>query len=142
MNARCKARTNAGEPCRAASVKHGLCALHANPHLASEMGRKSGRARRSTNSHEQTQPELVPPRTAREVQVALGQFISDVRAKRLDPKVAGTLGYLANVLLKSIEISDVEARIQALERELQPVSAGEGKRRSRSKQRAAIGVNK
>ena len=33
----------------------------------------------------------------------LGQFISDVRARRLDLKVASTLGYLSSVLLKSIE---------------------------------------
>jgi len=55
------------------------------------------------------------PRTAQEVRAALDQFISDVRARRLDPKVAGTLGYLANVLLKSIEVSDVEERLAALE---------------------------
>jgi len=29
--------------------------------------------------------------------------------------VASTLGYLANVLLKSIEVSDVEGRLAALE---------------------------
>jgi hypothetical protein len=79
--------------------KDGLCILHADPKLAVEMGRKSGFARRSRDSSEQTQPELAPPQTAREVRAALGQFISDVRARRLDPKVASTLGYLANVML-------------------------------------------
>src|SRR5208282_4252155 len=115
MNAMCEAKTNAGERCRAVAVKNGLCALHADPNLAAEMGRKSGKARRSRESREKPQPELMPPRTAQEVRAALGQFISDVRARRLDPKVAGTLGYLANVLLKSIEVSDVEERLTALE---------------------------
>jgi len=115
MNAICKAKTNAGQRCRAVAVKNGLCALHADPNLAAEMGRKSGKARRSRESREQPQPEQAPPRTAQEVRAALGQFISDVRARRLDPKVAGTLGYLANVLLKSIEVSDVEERLAALE---------------------------
>ena len=58
---------------------------------------------------------MAPPGTAQEVRAALGQFISDARARRLDPKVASTLGYLANVLLKSIEVSDVEGRLAALE---------------------------
>ena len=111
MNTICKATTNAGERCRAVAVKDGLCALHADPKRAAEMGRKSGKARRSRESREQPQPELTPPRTAQEVRVALGQFISDVRAQRLDSKVASTLGYLANVLLKSIEVSDVDPRI-------------------------------
>ena len=43
MNATCKATTNAGESCKAVAVKDGLCVLHANPTLAAEMGRKSGR---------------------------------------------------------------------------------------------------
>jgi hypothetical protein len=115
MNETCKATTNAGTRCRAVAVKNGLCALHSDPKLAAEMGRKSGRARRSRDSGEQPQPELAPPRSAQEVRTALGQFIADVRARRLDPKVASTLGYLANVLLKSIEVSDVEERLAALE---------------------------
>jgi hypothetical protein len=41
--------------------------------------------------------------------------MSDVRARRLDPKVASTLGYLASVLLKSIETSEIEERMTALE---------------------------
>ena len=56
-----------------------------------------------------------PPACQSPARAALAQFISDVRARRLDPKVAGTLGYLASVLLKSIELSDVEGRLAALE---------------------------
>ena len=115
MNTRCNARTTAGEPCRAAAGKGGLCRLHADPKLAAAMGRKSGQARRTRELLAQEWAELSPPRTAQEVRVALGQFIADVRSKRLDPKVAATLGHLANVLLKSIEVSDVEARLAALE---------------------------
>lgn len=89
------------------------------------MGRKSGQARRSKDLLAQEQAQLSPPRTAQEVRVALGQFISDVRSRRLDPKVAGTLGYLANVLLKSIEVSDVEMRLGALESVLGVGSAKE-----------------
>jgi len=92
------------------------------------MGRKSGQARRTKDLLAQELAELTPPRTAQEVRVALGQFISDVRSRRLDPKVAGTLGYLANVLLKSIEVSDVEMRLAALERVL---GAGTVKEQSR-----------
>jgi len=115
MNSKCNATTTAGKPCRAAAVRGGLCTLHADPKLAVEMGRKSGQARRTKDLLAQERAELSPPRTAQEVRVALGQFIADVRSRRLDPKVAGTLGYLANVLLKSIEVSDVEARLAALE---------------------------
>jgi hypothetical protein len=38
-----------------------------------------------------------------------------VRARRLEPKIASTMGYLASVLLKSIEASDIAERVAALE---------------------------
>jgi hypothetical protein len=64
---------------------------------------------------EKTDPELAPPQTAQQVRDVLGQAISDVRGRRLDPKVASTMGYLASVLLKSIEVSDVEQRLATME---------------------------
>ncbi len=115
MNGACNAITNAGARCRAVAIKDGLCALHADSRLAAEMGRKSGQARRRRGSGEQPIIEMSPPQAAHEVRIALGQFIADVRAQRLDPKVASTLAYLANVLLKSIEVSDLEGRLAALE---------------------------
>jgi hypothetical protein len=93
------------------------------------MGRKSGQARRTKDLLDQERAELSPPRTAQEVRVALGEFLADVRSRRLDPKVAGTLGYLANVLLRSIEIADVEARLAALE---SVVGAGAAKEKSKA----------
>ena len=115
MNSTCNAKTKAGKRCRAVAVKDGLCSLHADPKLAAEMGRLSGQARRSKDLLAQEQAQLSPPRTAQEVRVALGEFISDVRSRRLDPKVAGILGSLASVLLRSIEASDLEMRLTALE---------------------------
>ena len=129
MNATCNAKTTAGKRCRAAAVKGGLCSLHADPKLAAEMGRKSGQARRTKDLLAQERAELSPPRTAQEVRVALGEFISDVRSKRLDPKVAGILGSLASVLLRSIEASDLEMRLAALESVLGTGTAKEQSKR-------------
>jgi hypothetical protein len=125
---KCNAKTTAGKPCRAAAVRGRLCTLHAHPERAAEMGRKSGQARRTKEMLAQEWAELSPPRTAQEVRVVLGQFIADVRSKRLDPKVAGTLGQLANVLLKSIEVADIETRLAALEG---VVGAGTAKEKSK-----------
>jgi len=114
MNGICDATTKAGKRCRAVAITDGLCALHADPNLAAEMGRKSGQMRRS-KAAEYEEVDLAPPRTAQDVRTALGLFMSDARAGRLDPKVASTLGYLANVLLKSMEVSDHEDRLTILE---------------------------
>ena len=116
MSDRCRATTNAGERCKAVAMTDGLCALHADPERAVKMGRMSGQARRSKHPDPQPELEMTPPQSAQEVRNALGQFMADVRAGRLDPKVASTLGYLASVLLKSIEVADVEERLAALEK--------------------------
>jgi hypothetical protein len=117
------------KPSQWGGVKGGLCTLHSDPQIAVEMGRRSGQARRTKELLAQEWAELSPPRTAQEVRVALGQFISDVRSKRLDPKVAGILGSLANVLLKSIEVADVETHLAALESVLGTSTAKEKSRK-------------
>jgi hypothetical protein len=43
--------------------------------------------------------------------------------------VAGTLGYLANVVLKSIEVSDIEMRVAVLENVLGTGTAKEKSKR-------------
>lgn len=49
--------------------------------------------------------------------------INDVRAGRVDVKTANAVGYLANVSLKVIQQTDIEARLEALESVLEPERA-------------------
>jgi len=111
----CKSRTKTGQRCRAKATATGYCSLHSDPGRAAELGRKSGQARRYVLPQDQPVVEMKPPRNAKDVRDVVGQAMSDVRARRLDPKVASVLGYLAGVLLKSIEVADVESRVSALE---------------------------
>jgi len=46
--------------------------------------------------------------------------INDVRAGRVDVKVANAVGYLANVSVKVIQQADIEVRLEALESVLEP----------------------
>ena len=46
--------------------------------------------------------------------------INDVRAGRVDVRVANAVGYLANVSVKVIQQADIEARLEALESVLEP----------------------
>ena len=57
------------------------------------------------------------PQTAQDVRQALSEIMAEVRAKRLEPKLGTTLGYLGTALLKAIEVSDLEVRIGRLEAE-------------------------
>jgi hypothetical protein len=90
----CIAKKKSGEPCGAVAVEGDLCAFHRHPERAAELGRKSGQSRRRRPVAEESNYELKPPRTAKDVRDALGDAMSDLRAGRLDPKTATTLAYL------------------------------------------------
>jgi len=45
----------------------------------------------------------------------LAESIIEIRAGKLDPRVANALGYLGASYLRALEVSDVESRLDALE---------------------------
>ena len=94
--------------------KNGLCALYADPGRAGELGRRSGKARRYVIAPVEP-ARISPPQNAREVKEVLGQVMSDLLARKLDPRVANTTAYIGGVLLRAIEIADLEERIAKLE---------------------------
>jgi hypothetical protein len=113
-NGKCQAKTKAGRPCAAPAVRGGIyCALHANPERAAQLGRKGGRKNRRT--YEANQWEGSAPRNACDVKNLLAEAMAEIRAGRMDPKLGTTLGYLGTLLLKAIETSDIEERLEKLE---------------------------
>jgi hypothetical protein len=48
----------------------------------------------------------------------LAEAMAEIRGGKMDPKLGTTLGYLGTSLLKAIEISDIEERLEKLENEL------------------------
>lgn len=118
--AQCKAITASGQQCKAKPHKNGLCFLHSDPHRAAELGRKGGLRRARFNPDDLK--ELPAPKTAADLRDLLGQSIVEVRAGKLDPKLANSISYLGAGFLRAVEVADVEARLEALEREQRRVS--------------------
>ena len=56
--------------------------------------------------------------TARDVRKFLAKLINVTARNDIDPDKAARLGYLAGILLKSIETSDIEGRLAELENKL------------------------
>ena len=115
MSKKCKATAKSGKRCRAAAGSNGLCFLHANPTMAAELGRRGGRRNRRFSPAADDTPLFVP-KTAADVSQFLGEMMAEIRAQRLDPKIASTLGYLGTALLKAIEVTDLTRRIEKLEK--------------------------
>ena len=80
-------------------MEGGLCYFHANPNKASELGRNGGRHRKHTN--EQSTEDIAPPESAADVKRMLAETMAEVKAGKMDPKVANTVAYVGTVLLRA-----------------------------------------
>jgi len=118
---RCKARTKSGESCRAQATRNGFCSLHCDPKRAAELGRLSGKSRRSP---ETGQVVLPPPKSASDLHHALGQIFSEVCSGRMDANLGRSVSYIASVLVRTLELSDHEVRLRALEQMLKSIKSG------------------
>ena len=58
--------------------------------------------------------EVMPIATPGDVASLLASTINDVRAGNLDLRVANTVGYLAGVLIKALEVAEVDRKIEAV----------------------------
>ena len=114
MSKHCRAKTKAGKACKAAALEKGLCAFHANPKRAAELGRIGGRKNRLHVSRSELGP-VRPPQTAKEVKNLLADAMAATHAGRLEPKIASVMAYVGTALLKAFETSDLQERIEALE---------------------------
>jgi hypothetical protein len=112
MSKHCRAKTKAGKPCKASPVEKGLCAFHADPKRAAELGRIGGSKNRL---HVSGSEPVRPPETAKEVKNLLAEAMAGVHAGRLEPKIASIMAYVGTALLKAFETTDLEERIEALE---------------------------
>ena len=110
----CKALTNAGKPCSAPIAENGLCYFHAHPERLRELGRSGGRMNRRFSREIEAFPEH-PLKTVQDVTDLLAEMINHLRAGRLDPRVANTVGYLATAMLKALQQGDVDGRLRAIE---------------------------
>ena len=122
MSQKCSARTKLGNECRAAAVMGTeFCALHGDPERAAALGRMGGRRNRH---YVDTEPiNISPPSTPEDVKNVLGQAMADVRAKKLEPRTATALTYMARVLLEAFETTDLQKRLERLEQEVRTKEA-------------------
>ena len=113
MLVQCKATTSSGDRCKAKPHKDGLCFFHSDPQKAAELGQKGGRRNRHT--YETPLPHVTVPESAGDVKRMLAEAMADIRAGRMDPKLASTLGYLGMSLLRAFEVAEFEQRLERLE---------------------------
>jgi hypothetical protein len=114
----CEGQTRGGDRCRARPL-HGsrFCYFH-HPEKADSRAagrQKGGKVRSKRAAVLPAATPDVPLDSVKDVTAFLGASINQVRRGELDVKVGNCVGYLASVLLKSLEEGELEERIAALE---------------------------
>lgn len=87
--------------------------MHAQPGRAAELGSRGGRRRATYRSVDLR--EFAAPKTAADLRELMAESIIEIRAGKLDPRIANALGYLGASFLRALEVSDIEKRLDALE---------------------------
>lgn len=112
----CKATKQSGEDCQTAALpKSAFCYFH-DPAKAIErreaqaLGGRQNRIR----ALDTTAPD-VKVEDCSDVVALVSETINQVRKGVIDPRVANSVGYLANVLIKAFERDELETRIEKLE---------------------------
>ena len=119
---RCKGRTTAGKPCRAAATDGGLCFFHANPNKTTELGRIGGSRSKRFVAAESGNP-LPTLDSAIAVRDTVARLIPDVLAGKVHPRIAASLGPLMNIQLHAIAASNLELQLAQLEKRLTRLEA-------------------
>jgi len=110
----CEHKKRDGKRCGArALIGKNCCAIHAQPGRAAELGSKGGRRRAVYSAGDLK--DFAAPKTAADLRDLLAESIVEIRAGKLDPRVANALGYLGASYLRALEVSDLESRLDALE---------------------------
>lgn len=118
MANKCEFRKKDGSRCRAnAQPANGLCVFHDPARIID-----GHRARRAGGLTRARPAAVLAPDTPdhplgnmRDVALLLSLSINQLRRGQLDPRVANAMGYLASVLLKTLEIGRMEDRLAHLE---------------------------
>ncbi len=112
---KCRGTTKSGGRCRAYATANGLCFFHADPSQARELGRQGGLKHKKQFPVPDDQ-DVPAPITAEDVRMCLSDLVADVINGRRDPRIATTLAHITQHLLKAIELSALEERLEQLER--------------------------
>ena len=91
-----------------------LCFFHANPNKAAELGRIGGKNKRPAGT--QSVDPLPKLDQASAVQEAVDRLVADVYAGKVQPRVATGLASLLSLQLRAIETTNLERRIDKIER--------------------------
>jgi len=112
----CKAKKPDGTDCQSAALPGSEYCFFHDPAKAEK--RREAQSLGGRHNHMKTLAPDAPDVKIEKIQDAvplLSETINQVRKGEIDPRVANSVGYLANVIIKAVEQSDIEKRLEEIE---------------------------
>jgi len=116
---RCKATTRSGEPCKAYALEGSEFCFWHDPERKAERHAaraKGGQARHGRTVKPPNGRDPVTVESAADVLPILERAINDVLALENSISRARAIGYLAGQVVKAFEVTELEQRVEALEK--------------------------
>lgn len=113
---KCNHVLETGERCGSyAQAGKGLCFVHdpQNKEAHLDACRRGGSVKQTTIKHDLK--KVTDIENPHDVIRLLSTTIEEVRAGKIDPKVANTIGYLSSHLLKAFEVANLEGKVEELQ---------------------------
>ena len=104
------------QPCKAHAMKGSLFCFTHNPETRNEHAKAVVLGGLNSSRKDSANLPAINLQQPNEVVQLLEETINGVRDGSIPPKVASTIGYLAGYLLKAIEASDLNKRLEVIER--------------------------
>jgi hypothetical protein len=112
----CKARKTDGSKCQAVALPGSRYCFFHDPAKAEK--RREAQSLGGRHNRIMTLDTDVPDVKIEDCQGTiplLSETINQVRKGEIDPRIANTVGYLANVIIKAVEQSEMEKRLEKIE---------------------------
>jgi len=113
----CKAKKPDGSDCQSIALPESdFCFFH-DPDKAEK--RREAQSLGGRHNHMKTLNPDAPDVKIENIQDTvplLSETINQVRKGEIDPRIANSVGYLANVIIKAVEQSDIEKRLEEIEK--------------------------
>ena len=113
---KCQATNKSGYPCRAHALRGKKYCLTHDPESRNQM---KAYARKGGQVKKKIQVQLAPIKfegDVREILDLLADTINRVRSNHMPARTANTIGYLASVMIKALEVSQIDDRLKEVER--------------------------
>jgi hypothetical protein len=120
---KCKFKKSNGKKCGANAMHSSEFCWYHTPDISNQKKKLvSSKGGKGNSKIEVIKLPAITIRTAQDIPDLIIDAIQNVRKNRMEIRKGSVIGYLSNILLKAYEVSDMESRVEKIEKELEKLN--------------------